>query len=153
MASGIPTVLTLLNQNLMNKRGNIISTALFISSSMKLLPILTAIWEYDVPASARAVGWAVVVNNIEALTSLTSLSVELITSSSRNDIPEYFHVILTWCIDTCVNRLDDTGLDDVGRRLGEACNVSSEKTSSRRWGVMELAACLERCRMGVLEGN
>jgi len=51
-------------------RGNIISTALFISSSMKLLPILTAIWEYDVPASARAVGWAVVVNNIEALTSI-----------------------------------------------------------------------------------
>ena len=54
---------------LMCSRGNIISTALFISSSMKLLPILTAIWEYDVPASARAVGWAVVVNNIEALTS------------------------------------------------------------------------------------
>jgi hypothetical protein len=53
-------------------RGNIISTALFISSSMKLLPILTAIWEYDVPASARAVGWAVVVNNIEALTSKPS---------------------------------------------------------------------------------
>ena len=52
-----------------NGRGNIISTALFISSSMKLLPILTAIWEYDVPASARAVGWAVVVNNIEALKS------------------------------------------------------------------------------------
>jgi len=51
------------------QRGNIISTALFISSSMKLLPILTAIWEYDVPASARAVGWAVVVNNIEALKS------------------------------------------------------------------------------------
>ena len=54
-----------------NGRGNIISTALFISSSMKLLPILTAIWEYDVPASARAVGWAVVVNNIEALTSIS----------------------------------------------------------------------------------
>jgi lipid intermediate transporter len=53
-------------------RGNIISTALFISSSMKLLPILTAIWDYDVPASARAVGWAVVVNNIEALTSTPS---------------------------------------------------------------------------------
>jgi hypothetical protein len=37
-----------------------------------LLPILTAIWEYDVPAAARAVGWAVVVNNIEALTSTPS---------------------------------------------------------------------------------
>ena len=60
-----------------NGRGNIISTALFISSSMKLLPILTAIWEYDVPAAARAVGWAVVVNNIEALTSTSPISLLL----------------------------------------------------------------------------
>jgi len=59
----------LFSRSVVNSRGNIISTALFISSSMKLLPILTAIWEYDVPAAARAVGWAVVVNNIEALTS------------------------------------------------------------------------------------
>ena len=25
------------------------------------------IWKYDVPAAARSVGWAVVVNNVEAL--------------------------------------------------------------------------------------
>jgi hypothetical protein len=25
------------------------------------------IWEYDVPAAAKSVGWAVVVNNVEAL--------------------------------------------------------------------------------------
>lgn len=60
------------------QRGTIISTALFISSSMKLLPILTAIWEYDVPASARAVGWAVVVNNIEALTRRYLITLMLI---------------------------------------------------------------------------
>ncbi|GAO50704.1 Arv1-like protein [Saitoella complicata NRRL Y-17804] len=51
-------------------RPNMLSTALFISSSMKLLPILMVIWSYDVLAAARAVGWAVVVNNIEALTIL-----------------------------------------------------------------------------------
>ena len=28
------------------------------------------IWDYDVPAAARSVGWAVVVNNIEALNIL-----------------------------------------------------------------------------------
>ncbi len=28
------------------------------------------IWDYDVPAAARSVGWAVVVNNVEALNIL-----------------------------------------------------------------------------------
>jgi len=56
------------------KRGNAISTALVISSSTKLLPILMVIWQYDVPAAARAVGWAVLVNNIEALTILLECS-------------------------------------------------------------------------------
>jgi hypothetical protein len=38
-----------------------------VSSSTKLFPILMVIWEYDVPAAARALGWAVVANNVEAL--------------------------------------------------------------------------------------
>lgn len=137
----------------MTKRGNIISTALFISSSMKLLPILTAIWEYDVPASARAVGWAVVVNNIEALTSSASFSVELTVSSSRNDIHEYSYIVLTWRLNTCIDRMDNTRLDDVGWCLGEICNVYSEKTGSCGWGTMELVARFKGCGMGVLEGN
>src|SRR5436190_20368339 len=74
MALGISKVPPKRSGFVVTDSGNIISTALFISSSMKLLPILTAIWEYDVPASARAVGWAVVVNNIEALTSISSFS-------------------------------------------------------------------------------
>ncbi|KAI9798738.1 MAG: sterol homeostasis protein [Piccolia ochrophora] len=48
-------------------RPNSVSTALFVSSCTKLLPILMVIWDYDVPAAARSVGWAVVVNNVEAL--------------------------------------------------------------------------------------
>ena len=43
------------------------STALLVSSSTKLFPILMVIWEYDVPAAARSLGWAVVANNVEAL--------------------------------------------------------------------------------------
>jgi len=49
-------------------RPNSVSTALMVSSSTKLFPILMVIWKYDdVPAAARALGWAVVANNIEAL--------------------------------------------------------------------------------------
>ncbi|PHH58460.1 hypothetical protein CDD81_5755 [Ophiocordyceps australis] len=50
-----------------HKRPNSVSTALLVSSSTKLFPILMVIWEYDVPAAARSLGWAVVANNIEAL--------------------------------------------------------------------------------------
>ena len=48
-------------------RPNSVSTALLVSSSTKLFPILMVIWEFDVPAAARALGWAVVANNVEAL--------------------------------------------------------------------------------------
>ena len=51
-------------------RPNSVSTALFVSSCTKLFPILMVIWDYDVPAAAKSVGWAVVVNNIEALNIL-----------------------------------------------------------------------------------
>ena len=46
---------------------NSVSTALLVSSSTKLFPILMVIWDYDVPAAARSLGWAVVANNVEAL--------------------------------------------------------------------------------------
>ena len=50
------------------------STALLVSSSTKLFPILMVIWEYDVPAAARSLGWAVVANNVEALKILLDCS-------------------------------------------------------------------------------
>ncbi|KAI9779238.1 MAG: sterol homeostasis protein [Geoglossum umbratile] len=52
------------------RRPNSVSTALVVSSCTKLFPILMVIWDYDIPAAARSVGWAVVVNNIEALNIL-----------------------------------------------------------------------------------
>jgi hypothetical protein len=48
-------------------RPNSVSTALLVSSSTKLFPILMVIWLYDIPAAARSLGWAVVANNVEAL--------------------------------------------------------------------------------------
>lgn len=44
-----------------------LSTALLVSSCTKLFPILLIIWDYDLPSSATAVSWAVIVNNIAAL--------------------------------------------------------------------------------------
>ena len=49
------------------RRSNAVSTALLVSSCTKLFPILMVIWKYDIPAAARSVGWAVVVNNVEAI--------------------------------------------------------------------------------------
>lgn len=48
---------------------NGISTALFVSSCMKLFPILMVVWRYnDVGGSVgRGVEWAVAVQNLEAL--------------------------------------------------------------------------------------
>jgi lipid intermediate transporter len=112
-------------------RGNIISTALFISSSMKLLPILTAIWEYDVPASARAVGWAVVVNNIEALTSTSPPPNDVDFSSFGNDVFEYTHVVVVRCFDTRIDRMDNSGLDNVGWCFGKTYVV----------GIGEIGSC------------
>ncbi|KAF1828522.1 Arv1-domain-containing protein [Decorospora gaudefroyi] len=44
-----------------------ISTALLVSSCTKLFPILLIVWDYDLPSSATAVSWAVIVNNVAAL--------------------------------------------------------------------------------------
>lgn len=42
-------------------------TALIISSSSKLFPILMVIWSYDVPVAANILAWAVSFNTVEAL--------------------------------------------------------------------------------------
>ncbi|PNS14653.1 Protein arv1 [Sphaceloma murrayae] len=44
-----------------------ITTALLVSSFTKLFPLLLLIWSYDLPSSASAVSWAVIVNNVAAL--------------------------------------------------------------------------------------
>ncbi|KAF2455194.1 Arv1 protein [Lineolata rhizophorae] len=44
-----------------------LSTALLVSSCTKLFPLLLIIWPYDLPSSASAVSWAVIVNNVAAL--------------------------------------------------------------------------------------
>lgn len=49
------------------ERSTPLSTALLVSSCTKLFPILLIIWDYDLPSSATAVSWAVIVNNVAAL--------------------------------------------------------------------------------------
>jgi hypothetical protein len=68
-------------------RPNSVSTALLVSSSTKLFPILMVIWEYDIPAAARSLGWAVVANNVEALKILLDCgygTATLLASRPRN---------------------------------------------------------------------
>jgi len=48
----------------------LISTALLVSSFTKLFPLLLLIWKYDLPSSASAVSWAVIINNVAALAIL-----------------------------------------------------------------------------------
>lgn len=45
----------------------LISTALLVSSFTKLFPLMLLIWKYDLPSSASAVNWAVIINNVAAL--------------------------------------------------------------------------------------
>ncbi len=47
-----------------------LSTALLVSSCTKLFPILLIVWDYDLPSSATAVSWAVIINNVAALEML-----------------------------------------------------------------------------------
>ncbi|KAK1594450.1 Arv1-like family protein [Colletotrichum navitas] len=67
MTSSAFSPLGMLNVLPRYSRPNSVSTALLVSSSTKLFPILMVIWQYDVPAAARSLGWAVVANNVEAL--------------------------------------------------------------------------------------
>ncbi|KZL79109.1 arv1-like family protein, partial [Colletotrichum incanum] len=67
MTSSVFSPLSMLNVLPRYSRPNSVSTALLVSSSTKLFPILMVIWQYDVPAAARSLGWAVVANNVEAL--------------------------------------------------------------------------------------
>nr|OQO25489.1 hypothetical protein B0A51_08756 [Rachicladosporium sp. CCFEE 5018] len=46
---------------------SLISTALLVSSFTKLFPLLLLVWNYDLPSSASAVSWAVIINNVAAL--------------------------------------------------------------------------------------
>ena len=45
----------------------LISTALLVSSFTKLFPLMLLVWNYDLPSSASAVSWAVIINNVAAL--------------------------------------------------------------------------------------
>ncbi|KAI0161634.1 carbohydrate-binding module family 50 protein [Hypoxylon sp. FL1284] len=86
-------------------RPNSVSTALLVSSSTKLFPILMVVWDYDVPAAARSLGWAVVANNVEALKILLDCGygVALVLAAAG--------AVARWLVGRAVLRL--AGLDGV----------------------------------------
>ncbi|MCJ1251392.1 sterol homeostasis protein [Trapelia coarctata] len=59
-----------------HSRPNAISTAIFVSSCMKLFPILMVVWKYDDVGGqvGKGVQWAVAVQNLEALRILLGCS-------------------------------------------------------------------------------
>lgn len=72
-----------------------LATALMISSSSKLFPILMVIWSYDVPLAATVLGWAVSFNTIEALTIVLkcgyvkAIIITVLAAVSRSVFCEY----------------------------------------------------------------
>ncbi|KAI2635200.1 carbohydrate-binding module family 50 protein [Xylaria nigripes] len=101
-------------------RPNSVSTALLVSSSTKLFPILLVVWDYDVPAAARSLGWAVVANNIEALEILLDCGygVALILTAAGAIARWLVGRAILWCVG--LHNLDSVAGRDVavdGRAL------------------------------------
>ncbi|KAF2864457.1 hypothetical protein K470DRAFT_254095 [Piedraia hortae CBS 480.64] len=46
---------------------SMVSIAILVSSFTKLFPLLMLVWPYDLPSSASAVSWAVIINNVAAM--------------------------------------------------------------------------------------
>ncbi|KFA61579.1 hypothetical protein S40285_04012 [Stachybotrys chlorohalonatus IBT 40285] len=119
--------LSLLNILQRCPRPNSVSTALLVSSSTKLFPILMVVWEYDVPAAARSLGWAVVANNVEALRILldckyyTACLLALVGAAAR------------WAVGRAV--LVAAGLGDVDS-IGESSVAEDGKAL---WALLEYA--------------
>ncbi|KAI9841960.1 MAG: sterol homeostasis protein [Sclerophora amabilis] len=100
-------------------RPNSVSTALLVSSCTKLFPILMVIWDYDVPAAARSVGWAVVVNNIEALRIL--LDCGYVMAALLAGTGAFVRFASGWCVlraiglEQAAGRWGGGGLADLGQ--------------------------------------
>ncbi|KAI9728245.1 MAG: sterol homeostasis protein [Cirrosporium novae-zelandiae] len=73
-------------------RGNRISAALLISSFAKFFTIVTMIWDYDVPIAAMWLGWAVLLNNVVALTSVLGCG------ALRASILASAGAFIRWCV-------------------------------------------------------
>ncbi|KAI1821891.1 Arv1-like family-domain-containing protein [Xylaria intraflava] len=98
-------------------RPNSVSTALLVSSSTKLFPILLVVWDYDVPVAARALGWAVVANNVEALEILLDCgySVAVILAAAGAVARWLVGRAILWCVG--LHTLDSVAGHDDGRVL------------------------------------
>ncbi|KAK9478044.1 Arv1-like family-domain-containing protein [Lipomyces japonicus] len=75
---------------------NTVTIALIMSSATKLFPMLMVIWSYDIPAAAKAVGWAVNVSTVEALNIVlrcgypTAIGLLVLTALTRRIVVNLF---------------------------------------------------------------
>ncbi|KAM0712108.1 hypothetical protein Q7P37_011202 [Cladosporium fusiforme] len=74
----------------------LISTALLVSSFTKLFPLLLLVWNYDLPSSASAVSWAVIINNVAALEIL--LDCGYVRAALLAAVGAVFRAGVGWCI-------------------------------------------------------
>ncbi|KAI9891266.1 MAG: sterol homeostasis protein [Vezdaea aestivalis] len=105
-----------------NTRPNGVSTALFVSSCTKLFPILMVIWEYDIPAAAKSVGWAVVVNNVEALRIL--LDCGYLTAGLLTAVGSLVRIAAGWVILSAVGLAEASGYSALQLGKGDLKVVS-----------------------------
>ncbi|KAI0025542.1 carbohydrate-binding module family 50 protein [Xylariomycetidae sp. FL0641] len=101
-------------------RPNSVSTALLVSSSTKLFPILMVVWDYDVPAAARSLGWAVVANNVEALKILLDCGygVAILLAAAGAVARWLVGRAILWCVGLeGVDAIAETGVAADGRAL------------------------------------
>ncbi|KAI9824082.1 MAG: sterol homeostasis protein [Thelocarpon impressellum] len=130
------TIRSLTHLLLKYPRPNSVSTALLVSSCTKLFPILMVIWDYDVPAAAKSVGWAVVVNNVEALEILLDCGYGMAALLAGTGA--IVRVLVGWEILRAVGLKEGDRFAAVGDLVGTAAQVVewARLGWDTRWGNM-----------------
>ncbi|KAK0806767.1 hypothetical protein LTS16_012891 [Friedmanniomyces endolithicus] len=100
-----------------NPSPSLISTALLISSFPKLFPLLLLIWPYDLPSSASAVSWAVIMNNIAALEIL--LGCGYVRAAGLCGVGAVCRAGVSWAVLRAVGIEGGSGISAVARGVVE----------------------------------
>ena len=75
------------------------------------------IWDYDIPAAAKSVGWAVVVNNVEALSILLDCGYGM--AGLLAGAGALVRIAAGWTVLRAVGLVEGSGYEAVGLGLGD----------------------------------